>query len=488
MAVRLRACIVGAGFSGLGAAIALRRSGISDFLILERADRVGGTWRDNIYPGCACDVQSRLYELSSVPWPAWTRRFAGQPEIQQYLESVVEIFGLEPHLRMNTELLQATWSEDRGCWQLQTSTGDVDCDSLILGTGGLVEPLIPDVPGAETFSGAVMHTARWDPEVDLAGRRVAVVGTGASAIQVVPAIAPEASRVVLLQRTPPWIMPRRDRAIPRWYRELLGAVPPLHRAVRSAAARTRDLQLLSFTRQGPFRAMGERVARRHLASQVPDAALRKRLTPDYAMGCKRVLLSDDYYPALCRSNVEVVPALAEITPHAVVDADGVEHPVDVLIWATGFAVMDSPIAPRIIGAEGISLGDVWSAEGIAAYRGTVVAGFPNLYLLMGPHTGLGHSSVVLMSEAQIGYTVQAVAADEILDVEPSRQEDFERWLDERMATTVWQTGGCDSWYQDGSGRNVALWPGSTRSFARLMRRFDRESYRASTRRRVHASA
>ena len=472
----VRACIVGAGFSGIAAAIELRRAGVNDLVIVDRADRVGGAWRANTYPGCACDVQSRLYELKVGPWPQWSRKFAGQREIRDYLENAVQIFGLEPYLRLDTELLTATWDEERLIWQVVTSAGDLECDVLISACGGLTEPFTPSIPGAQDFTGVQMHTAQWNHSVDLTRKRVAVVGTGASAIQVIPAIAPDVDHLVVLQRTPPWILPRRDRAIPRWYRSLLAAVPPIQRAARGLSSWAREAQLLSFTRQGAFRRMGERMARRHLQAQVPPGPLREALAPHYDMGCKRILLSDDYYPALTRGNVTVAPALDRITQTGVVDAAGAEHPVDVIVWATGFKVMDPPLADRIVGRTGVSLAQVFADSDMAAYRGTTVAGFPNLFILQGPNTGLGHSSVLLMSEAQIDYLVPAVAADVVMEVLESVQTAYVEQIDRRLATTVWQEGGCRSWYQDGHGRNIALWPGSTHEFARMMKVADPQSY------------
>ena len=477
MGQRVRVCIMGAGFSGIAAAISLRRAGVSDLVILDRGSRVGGTWRDNTYPGCACDVQSRLYELEVAPWPGWTRKFAGQAEIAEYLERVVEIFGLAPSLHLDTEVLHAAWDDASDTWRVTTSRGDFVADALISACGGLTEPLYPDIVGAEDFTGPTMHTARWDHSVDLMGKRVAVVGTGASAIQVVPAIAETAAEVVLLQRTPPWIMPRRDREVPEWYRSLLAALPPLQRAMRGASSWAREVQLLSFTKQGRFRALGQSIARKHLEKQVPDPVLRARLTPEYDMGCKRVLLSDDYYPSLMRDNVTVAPALARVTPDSVIDADGGEHSVDVIIWATGFKVLEPPLAALIVGRGGLTLAEAFERDGMSAYRGTTIAGFPNLYILQGPNTGLGHSSVVLMTEAQVAYLTPAVASGMVLEVDPHRQEEYRELIDQRLSTTVWQQGGCHSWYQNGHGRNVALWPGSTHGFARLMRRFDRDAYR-----------
>lgn len=480
MTDHVRVCIVGAGFSGIGAAIALRRAGVTSLAILERAPQVGGAWRANTYPGCACDVQSRLYELAVAPWPDWSRKFAGQREIQAYLERVVEIFGLQPDVRLDTEVLQATWDDSGLLWRITTGAGELTSDVLISACGGLTEPAYPSVDGVVTFAGPIMHTARWDESVDLRGKRVAVVGTGASAIQVVPAIAPIAAQVVVMQRTPAWVLPRRDRAVPAWYRSLLASIPPLQQAMRGMSSWAREVQLLSFTRQGRFRAMGERMARRHLEKQIPDPVLRARVTPHYDMGCKRILISDDYYPALMRDNVTVASSLERVTPSGVIDAEGVEHPVDVIIWATGFKVLEPPLAGRVVGREGETLEQAFLGNGMTAYRGTVVSGFPNFYMLQGPNTGLGHSSVVLMSEAQIDYLVPAIVSGQVVEVDPSFQAEYSAMIDQRLASTVWQQGGCHSWYQNEHGRNVSLWPGSTHGFARSMRRFDPEAYRIRT--------
>jgi len=280
----VRVCIVGAGFSGIAAAIELRRAGVSDLVILDRGSAVGGAWRDNTYPGCACDVQSRLYELRVAPWPQWTRKFAGQSEIRDYLESVVEIFGLRPSLTLDCEVLRAEWVDSDDAWHVHTTRGDFVADVLISACGGLTEPLTPEIPGMADFTGHAMHTARWDHSVDIAGKRVAVVGTGASAIQVIPAIAPLAAEVVVMQRTPPWVMPRRDRAVPDWYQRILAASAPAQRVAREVSSWAREVQLLSFTRQGAFRSLGERLARRHLEAQVPDPVLRAAITPPTTWG------------------------------------------------------------------------------------------------------------------------------------------------------------------------------------------------------------
>jgi len=456
----VRVCIVGAGFSGLAAAIELRRSGVTDLVILERAGSVGGAWRDNTYPGCACDVKSRLYELKAAPWPDWSRTYSGQEEIRTYLERVVEIFGLDPYLRLETELIGAQWDGDRLVWHVQTSRGDLVADVLISACGGLTEPLIPDIPGAGDFRGKTMHTARWDHDEDLAGKRVAVIGTGASAIQVIPALAPDVDHLVVCQRTPAWVLPRNDHAISVRHRRMYGQIPIWQAFRRAAVSWANEAQLLSFTKHCGLKDV---------------------------MGCKRILVSDDYYPALMRNNVTVAPGLRSITPSGVVTEDGVEHPVDAVVWATGFAVLEPPLADRVTGRDGRLLADVLRSTEYAAYRGIAIHGFPNLFILQGPNTGLGHSSVVLMSEAQIDHVIDALESGKILEVTEDSQLRYVESIDQRLSTTVWQQGGCRSWYQNGNGRNVALWPGSTHAFARMMSRFDSSAYRISDREDAHAS-
>lgn len=474
---RVGVCIVGAGFSGLAALIELRRAGVDDLVVIERDEQIGGAWRDNTYPGCACDVKSRLYELQVAPWAHWSRAYAGQKEIRAYLEKVVEIFNLEPYLRRGAELIAARWDAHSQVWIVHTSRGELEAEVLISACGGLTEPLVPDIAGAANFRGKMMHTARWDHDVELDGLRVAVVGTGASAVQVIPAIAPLVEQLIVCQRTPAWVMPRNDHAISNRQRTMFERIPAWQAFRRETVSWANELQLLSFTKQGIFKALGERISRRHLTSQVSDTALRNQLTPDYALGCKRILISDDYYPALMRDNVTVAPGLRSITETGIVTDDGVEHPVDVIVWATGFKVLEPPLAHRVTGREGRTLAESLAATGYAAYRGTAIHGFPNMYILQGPNTGLGHSSVVLMSEAQIAYLIPAVTSGQVVEVREEAQRAYVAALDHRLESTVWQQGGCRSWYQDARGRNIALWSGSTHGFARMMRRFDPGAYR-----------
>ena len=478
--------IIGTGFAGLGMAIALRRAGLTDFVVLEKAGEVGGTWRDNSYPGCACDVESHLYSFSFAPNPRWSRRFAPQAEILEYLRACARRFGVLPHIRFHQEVRQARFDEADGSWEIRTADATWRARVLISALGGLSTPSLPAIDGLGDFSGRCFHSQAWDHTCDLAGKRVAVIGTGASAIQIVPAIAPRVARLDLYQRTPPWILPRRDRRFARPARALLERLPLAGRLLRASIYCRLEARALSFTVAPELLELGERAARAHLARQVPDPALRRALTPDYALGCKRVLLSDDYYPAVGRRNVELITdPIRAIEGDRIVTTGGRARAVDAIILATGFRAT-SPIPPGLfLGSGGRDLTDVW-ADGPEAYKGTAVAGFPNLFFLVGPNCGLAHSSMVLMIESQIAYVMDALRVMRArrlsrVEVSPAAQAAFNQALQARLGDKVWSTGGCKSWYLHESGKNVALWPGFTWQFRRLTRRFDADSYRLDER-------
>ncbi|MEY9840176.1 flavin-containing monooxygenase [Streptacidiphilus sp. EB103A] len=478
----VRVAVVGSGFGGLGAAVRLRQEGVTDFVVLERAASVGGTWRDNSYPGCACDVPSHLYSFSFAPNPDWPRTFSGQPEIRAYLERMADRFQLRAHLRFQHELLGARWDAGQAHWVLETSQGRYTAEVLVSACGPLADPVVPDLPGLADFPGEVFHSARWNHDYDLAGKRVAVVGTGASAIQIVPMIQPQVEKLVLLQRTPPWVMPRMDRDITTAERRLYRRLPVTQRALRTALWAVREGQTGMFTKRPVLLRAAERIARRNLASHIKDPALRARLTPDYRFGCKRVLLSNTYYPALAQPNVEVVAsAVEEVRGSSVVAADGSEHEVDAIVFGTGFHVTDMPIGDRITGAAGRTLAEEWK-DGMAALRGTTVSGFPNLLLVIGPNTGLGTSSMVLQIESQLNYLadylrrLDGATGSAALDVSPAAQQRWNEEVQRRMATTVWNTGGCHSWYLDANGTNTTLWPGTTAQFRRETRTVDLAEY------------
>ncbi|WP_428934753.1 flavin-containing monooxygenase [Streptomyces sp. ACT015] len=478
----VRVAVIGSGFGGLGAAVRLRREGVTDFVVLERAGSVGGTWRDNTYPGCACDVPSHLYSFSFAPHPDWPRTFSGQEHIRAYLEHVTDLFGLRPHLRLDTEVLRMAWDAERLRWDIETTAGRYSADLVVSATGPLSDPKVPDIPGLDSFPGEVFHSARWNHGFDLRGKRVAVVGTGASAIQIVPAIAPDVSRLTLFQRTPPWVMPRVDRRITGAERALHRALPVTGRLRRGVLWGIRELQVQAFTKHPDELGFVEQLARRNMARAIKDPALRATLTPDYRIGCKRILLSSTYYPALARPHVDVVAAgLAEVRGSTVVGADGTEAEVDAIVFGTGFHVTDMPIAERVFGAGGQSLAQAWSG-GMESLRGATAAGFPNWMTVIGPNTGLGNSSMILMIESQLNYLADYLRQLDVLggrvalDARPGAVRAWNRRVQQRMERTVWNTGGCTSWYLDAAGRNTTVWPGTTTEFRRATRRVDLAEY------------
>ncbi len=474
--------VVGAGFAGLGTAIKLQESGITDFLVVDRGDDVGGTWRDNTYPGAACDVPSQLYSFSFAPNPHWTRSFSPQPEFQAYLQSVARESGTLDRFRFGTTVEQAAWDDEERTWTVTTSAGTVSADVLVTGSGGLSEPKLPGIAGIDSFTGEVFHSSRWNHDYDLTGKRVAVIGTGASAIQIVPAIAERVGHLDVYQRTAPWVMPRSDRAYTAIERLGFRFLPGLQRLYRTGVYWGREGYVPAFTLAPALAAPAEKIAARHIANGIGDPALRAKVTPDYRLGCKRVLISNDYYPALDRDDVDLVTdGIREITPTGIVTRDGTHREIDCLIVATGFFTTDQPIAHHIKGSDGRSLADAWRETGMMAYKGTTIAGFPNLFQIVGPNTGLGHSSMVFVIESQIAYIVDALRTmDErgLSCVEPRADAEaaWNKALHRRMARTVWSTGGCSSWYLDEHGRNTVLWPRSTFMLRRHLSSFDLDAY------------
>lgn len=493
----VRVAVIGSGFGGLGAAVRLRREGITDFVVLERADSVGGTWRDNSYPGCACDVPSHLYSFSFAPNPDWPRTFSGQPAIREYLEHVADTFGLRRHIRLDSEVLMMRWDAEELRWEIETSRGELTADVVVSATGPLSEPKLPEVPGLAGFPGKVFHSARWDHDYDLTGKRVAMIGTGASAIQIVPAIAPEVERLTLFQRTPPWVMPRTDRAISAVERWLHRQLPFTRAARRGLLWGIRELQVSAFTKRPNQLGLVEALAKANMARSIKDPELRAKLTPSYRIGCKRILLSSEYYPALARPDVDLVASgLKEIRGSVLVAADGTETEVDAIIFGTGFHVTDMPIADRVVGAEGRTLADQWK-DGMQSLRGATAAGFPNWMTIIGPNTGLGNSSMILMIESQLNYMADylrqlgMLGGKVALAARPSAVNRWNRQVQDRMERTVWNTGGCTSWYLDANGRNTTVWPGTTGEFRRETRSVDLAEYevvRARDRERVPAVA
>jgi len=403
---------------------------------------------------------------------------AGDPA---YLENVTDRYGLRGHIRFGTEVNEARWDDGASRWRLRTSRGALSADVLVSAAGPLSAPALPDVSGLDTFPGEVFHSARWDHEHDLAGRRVAVVGTGASAIQIVPAIQPAVSGLTLFQRTPAWIMPRRDHRIGAGQHWLFRHFPATQRLARTALHVSREALVGAFTRRPARMRAGQRVALAHLTRSVPDPGLRAALTPDYVMGCKRILLSSDFYPALTRPNVRLVTSsLAKVEGSTLIAQDGSTTEADVLILATGFRAIDMPLASCIYGRDGATLAQAWGQD-MRALRGTSVAGFPNLCLIIGPNTGLGHNSMIHIIEAQAAYLADYLATLDRLDAAAldARAGAQQRWcadIERRMGRTVWATGGCVSWYLNAAGRNPTLWPGSIREFRRATQRVDLSEY------------
>jgi cation diffusion facilitator CzcD-associated flavoprotein CzcO len=478
----VRVAVIGSGFGGIGAAVRLRREGITDFVVLERAGSLGGTWRDNEYPGCACDVPSHLYSFSFAPNPDWPRTFSGQRDIRAYLERVAEVSGVRPHLRFHHEVRLMTWDEDELRWTVETSGGTWTADVVVSAAGPLSDPKIPAVPGLDGFPGTVFHSSAWDHGAELRGKRVAVIGTGASAIQIVPEIQPLAARLALFQRTPAWVLPKTDRAITAVERRLHRAVPATAALRRGLLWGLREIQAQAFTRNPGQLLLLQRVAAAHLARAVRDPALRARLTPSYRIGCKRIGLSSTYYPAVARPNVELIASgLAEVRGSTLVAADGTETKADVIVFATGFRVTDLPIAERVVGIGGRTLAETWK-DGMRALRGATAAGFPNWMTIIGPNTGLGNSSMILMIESQLNYMADYLRQLGILGgrtalaARPSAVNAWNHRLQRRMERTVWNTGGCTSWYLDASGRNTTVWPGTTGEFRRETREVDLAEY------------
>ena len=472
--------VIGAGFAGIGLAIKLREAGITDFTILERASEIGGTWRDNTYPGVACDVASCLYSYSFAPNPDWSRAYSEGPEILGYLRGVAAEHDVERDIRFETEVLEARWDDDASLWRLDTSRGELTAGVIVTATGPFGDPVLPEIDGIERFRGPRFHSLHWDHDHDLTGERVAVIGTGASAVQFVPAIQPRVGRLHVFQRTPPWIVPRFDRPTSRIERAAMRYVPGLRKAIRGVTyALIESLGFVIFVdrRIAPaFEALG----RWQLRRQVSDPELRRRLTPDYTIGCKRAILSDAYLPALTRPNVEVVSdTITEITETGVVTADGREREVDTIVFVTGFEVPTSKI-DRWIGRDGRSVADVYY-ERPQSYKGTAMAGFPNLFMFLGPFAAAGNQSALYTLESQMTYIVDAVRTMRergagVVEVRADAQERFTQEAEERSEDTVWLRGGCRSYYQTPDGRNAGLWPGWSFELRHRLRRFDTEAY------------
>jgi cation diffusion facilitator CzcD-associated flavoprotein CzcO len=474
--------IVGSGFAGLCAAIKLAEDGETDYVVIEKAEDVGGTWRDNTYPGACCDVPSQLYSFSFARNPEWSSSYSPQPEIQAYLRRVAREYDVVDRIVFGTELERAVWDDEAMVWRCRTTSGEVVARTVITGTGSLSEPRLPSIEGLETFEGSLFHSARWDHSVDLTGKRVAVIGTGASAIQIVPVVQQVAAHLDVYQRTAPWVIPRNDRRYPRLERIALRRVPALASLYRTGIYWAHEGYVPAFTWQPKLGAPAEKAATINIRKAIKDPDLRAKVMPTFRLGCKRVLRSNTYYPALAADDVDLVTdAIARVTPTGVVTADGVEHPADVIVVATGFWTTEQPIAERIVGRDGRTLAEEWAGTGMSAYKGTTVHGFPNLFMMTGPNTGQGHTSVVFVIESQVTYlrdALRTMRERAYAAVEP-RAVAQQRWnanVQRRMKHTVWSRGGCSSWYLDAHGRNTVLWPKATFTFRRKLARFDVDAY------------
>ena len=486
----VRVLVAGAGFAGLAMAIKLDEAGEHDFLVVERDSDVGGTWRDNSYPGAACDVPSQLYSYSFAPNPKWSRSFSPQPEIQAYIQEVAERSGTLDRFVFDTTVHDAVWDEESKVWQVTTSAGRLTADVVVSAVGALSDPKNPDIVGFDSFEGEVFHSARWNHDYDLTGKRVAVIGTGASSIQIVPEIAPVVGHLDVYQRTAPWVIPRNDRDYTRIEKLAFKHVPLVQTLYRTAIYWGRELYVPAFTRNPKLAFPAKKMALANIRKGISDPALREKVTPDYQIGCKRILISNTWYPALDRDNVDVVTdGIARVTPTGIVTKDGTEREVDAIVVATGFHTTDLPMAHHVTGRGGVRLSDHFAEHGMQAYKGTSVNGFPNFFFLVGPNTGLGHSSMVFMIESQVAYVLDAIShlkthgyasAEPKAEVQARFVDDVQR----RMRRTVWSAGGCASWYLDDHGRNVTLWPRATFTFRRLLASFDADNYELVTREQV----
>ncbi|MEU5879144.1 NAD(P)/FAD-dependent oxidoreductase [Spirillospora sp. NPDC047279] len=477
--------IIGSGFGGIGMAIRLKQAGIDDVVILEKAGELGGTWRDNTYPGAACDVPSHLYSFSFERKTDWTRRFPPQPEILDYLWHCARKYDVLRHIRFGTEVTEARFDAGGGkaVWRISTGDGaELSARVLVSACGQLNRPTLPEIDGIETFTGPSFHSARWDHGLDLTGKRVAVIGTGASAVQIVPEIAKDAAAVRLFQRSAPYVIDKPDRPYRGWEKALLAAVPGVYELSRAKIYALYESRALGFIKYPGLMKVMERRFRKSLDEQVPDPGLRAALVPGYPMGCKRILISNDYYPALTRPGVDLVTdPIARVTPAGVTTRDGTEHEVDVIVYATGFLSTDFLAPMKITGRDGRDLDDAWR-DGAEAHLGITVSGFPNLFLLYGPYTNLGHNSIIYMLESQIRYVLGCVealrgAGLDWIDVRPDVLDAFGREMQERLRSTVWEAG-CDSWYMNADGKVVNNWPGFTFAYRRATRRPDPRDFHA----------
>jgi cation diffusion facilitator CzcD-associated flavoprotein CzcO len=474
--------IIGSGFAGLCMAIALKRADFHDFVILEKNDDLGGTWRDNKYPGCACDVPSHMYSFSFELNPGWSRMFAPQHEIWAYMRQCARKYGITTRIRFGCSVESMEWDDTVGRWRIATAAGDVyTTRAIVSGIGALHVPSIPEIPGSDQFGGAAFHSAQWDQSCSLSGKRVAVIGTGASAIQFIPEIAKHAAQVYVFQRTPPWIHPRPDFEIPPAVRATFAAAPSVMRTFRYGIYWLLEIRAAGFAVHPWLMAPLQRIAERHITRQIGDPALRAKVTPQYTIGCKRILQSSDYYPALTRPNVKLVTEpIGRITKSGLACSNGTAYDVDVIIYGTGFRTVEALAELNVAGRDGVKLQDAWRS-GIEAHYGVAITGFPNFFLLLGPNTGLGHNSVIYMIESQVRHVMSCLhllarQSGQTIEVRAPALRRFNKGIQRRLGRAVWSSGGCTSWYLDADGVNRALWPGFSFEYWARTRRARRADY------------
>lgn len=474
--------IIGAGFAGLCAAIKLKQAGEHNFVLLERNAHLGGTWYDNHYPGAACDVESHLYSFSFEPKADWSRNFGPQQEILTYMEHCATKYDVARHIQYSKTVTGAVFNQATGTWVVSTATGEEYTGRVLLScSGSLSQPALPAIKGLSDFKGPLFHSAQWDRDFDYRGKTVAVIGTGASAIQLVPAIAPDVKQLLLFQRTAPWILPKPDAAIGSLRRWLYTNLPFMQRLYRYRLYWQHEALALGFLKLPVLMKIAAPVAKLFIKRSVNDKALQQKLVPNYSMGCKRILLSNNYYPALNRSNVQLVTdGIAEVNATGVRTTNGVQHTVDAIVLATGFAAAEQVIRYTVKGLNGRTLSDDWR-NGAEAYLGTMVSGYPNMFMVIGPNTGLGHSSMLLMIEAQVNLIMDALRTMQqtgarYVNVKANVQQQYTKQLQQKLANTVWQTGGCVSWYQLQNGKNIINWPGFTFTFMQRTKMFEADNY------------
>ncbi len=482
----VRVAIIGAGFGGVGAAMRLKERGVEDFVVIERDEEIGGTWQVNTYPGAQCDIPSILYSFSFAPNPRWTRLYPLQEEIKDYLDACADDSGLRPHLRMGTEVVDARWDDAAQHWWIDTTDGVLTADILVAAMGPFSEPAVPRLPGLDTFEGDTYHSAQWNHDTStLDGRRVAVIGTGASAVQFIPRIQPAAETLTVFQRTPTWIMPHPDRPLGPAVRRLFSTVPAAQRGTRALLNIAFETMTYGLVHRPKSMRLGAAIGRWHLRRQVDDPGLREALTPHYSFGCKRPTFSNAYYPALAAPNADVVTSgIERIDRDAIVTADGRRHPVDTIIFGTGFNITGNSAFSRLRGRDGRTLADQWSEDDQSTYLGTTIRNFPNMVMILGPNSVVYTSQVVTI-ESQVDHLLAALDVLEetgatSFEVRADTQADFVESTDRKLAGSVWNVGGCSSYYLSASGRNFTFWPGLNASFRRRMRRFDAADYRLRT--------